>query len=440
MMLFFRSELRSLEKRFCSRSFSGASPKSSHMHSYLCILVGTVLLILALTVTCNVLVDPYRMSGVTLLQRWAGLKPRFGDNHVLGKPFVIRQRQPRALILGTSRENHALDPNHPAWPAGARTYNLAMDAANMADLERLFEHARHVSALEEVVIALDFLNMFDAATHGADNFDASLLVNDAHSAVATWFNAARYFASWPMLRDSVHTLREQDPARNEFETDGRRNGVVFERAAGRFGQHHMFEFSERRYLSARLPLPPAQRYVPRDAAGPTLRHLARLLDRAADAHIRVHLYVTPVHARQLEVYRTLGLWDALEQWKRSLRNTALGHELRRTSSGFELWDFADYSSLTTEPVPEAGNLQARMQWYWESSHYKKSLGDQVLNRIFGIASASVPGDFGVRLDRQSDAEFEQHLQNIRAHGAAFRNQHPRDVADLQRLAAEIRRP
>ena len=411
------------------------------MHTYLRTFLGTVLAIIALTATCNVLVDPYQMSGATLLQRWAGVKPYFGDNHVLGKPFVIRERQPHAVILGTSRENHGIDPNHPAWPVSAqRTYNLALDAANMADLERLFEHAHHVTALEEVIIALDFLNMFDAGAPGADNLDTSLLVSDGHSAAATWLNAARYFVSWPMLRDSVHTLWEQDPARNEFESHGRRNGVVFERAAGRFGQHHMFEFSERRYLRARLPLPPARRYVPNDTTGPTLRHLARLLDRAADEHIQVRLYITPVHARQLEVYRALGLWTALEQWKRSLRNTALGLELRRTQQPFELWDFADYSSLTTEAVPAADNVQVRMQWYWESSHYKKPLGDQVLNRIFAVPHAAVPTDFGVLLNTLSDAAFEQHLQHIQNHGAAYRESHPHDVADLQRLAAEARGP
>jgi hypothetical protein len=138
------------------------------------------------------------------------------------------------------------------------------------------------------------------------------------------------------------------------------------------------------------------------------------------------------------VYRALGLWAALEQWKRSLRNTALGLELRRTQQAFELWDFADYSSLTTEAVPAAGNVQVRMQWYWESSHYRKPLGDQVLNRIFAVPHAAVPTDFGVLLSTLSDAAFEQHLQHIRSHGVAYRESHPRDVADLQRLAAEAR--
>jgi hypothetical protein len=407
------------------------------MHTYLRIFLGTVLAIVVLTATCNVLVDPYQMSGATLLQRWARLKPYFADNHVLGKPFVLRRRQPQALILGTSRENHGIDPNHPGWPvAGQRTYNLAMDGANMADLERLFEHARHVTALEEVVIALDFLNMFDANAAGAHNFDTSLLVSDGHSAAATWLNAARYFASWPMLRDSVQTLWQQDPARAEFESQGRRNAAVFERAAGRFGQHYMFEFSEMRYLRARLPLTPARRYAPNDAEGPTLRHLAHILDRAADERIRVHLYITPVHARQLEVYRALGLWDALEQWKHSVRNTALGRKLRRTGQSFEVWDFADYTSLTTEAVPETGNVQARMQWYWESSHYKKPLGDHVLNRVFALPNAPAPSDFGVLLNTLSDAAFEQHLQHIRTRGTAYRESHPRDVADLRRLVQQ----
>src|SRR5262245_45713060 len=111
---------------------------SNDMARYLRIALLVMLGVIGLTAACNVLVDPYRMSGSTLLQRWTAIKPYFADNHVLGKPFVVRERQPRALIFGTSRENHGIDPQHHAWPVPAhRTYNLAMDAANMAEIERL---------------------------------------------------------------------------------------------------------------------------------------------------------------------------------------------------------------------------------------------------------------------------------------------------------------
>ena len=408
------------------------------MRRYLILFGSAVLVIMALVAAGNVLVDPYQMSGSTLLQRWAGLKPLFGDNHVLGKPFVVTRQQPQALVFGTSRENHGIDPMHSGWPVpSGRAYNLAMDAANMEQIERLFEHVSHVSKVSEVVIALDFLNMFDASVPGADNFDASLLVSDDHSAFAASLNAARYFVSWPMLRDSAQTLLHQDPGRIDFEPSGRRNALVFEGAAKRFGQHHMFEYSEAKYLRARLPLPPTRRYVPHDAAGPTLRHLARILDRATARGIQVRLFITPVHARQLEVYRTLGLWDALEQWKQGVVTTARGSGLRETSRVFPLWDFADYTELTSEPVPASGDTESRMQWYWESSHYRKPLGDLVLDRIFAKPGASIPDDFGVRLDSLADeAAVEAHLASIRAHGAAYRAAHPDDVADLQRLATQ----
>ena len=407
------------------------------MQRYLCVFFGVVLTVMALAALCNVLVDPYQMSGVRLLERFTAIKPYFGDNHVLGKPFVIRRRQPQALIFGTSRENHGIDPDHAGWSVGSQqVYNLALDAANMADIEHLFEHARHVTTLQEVVIALDFLNMFDGNVSGAANFDTSLLVSEHHSAPATWFSAARYFVSWPMLRDSVRTLLQQDALRSEFESNGRRNARVFESAARRFGQHHMFEYSEIKYLRARLPLPPARRYQPQDADGPTLEHLAHILDRAATEHIRVRLYITPVHARQLEVYRALGLWDALETWKRQVRATARGEHLRKTSQSFEVWDFADYSSLTTETVPDASDRQGRMQWYWESSHYRKPLGDRVLDRVFAQPGGRAPADFGLLLNRLSDTEFDEYLQQIQARGATYRASHPGDVADLARLAAE----
>ncbi len=409
------------------------------MQRYLAILFGVTVTLLALTATCNVLVDPYQMSGSTWLNRWSAIKPFFGDNHVLGKPFVVRHRQPQALIFGTSRENHGIDPNHSGWPvASQRAYNFAMDAANMADIERLFEHASHVTQLKEVVIALDFLNMFDGSVPGAENFDTSLLVSDQHSALAASFNAARYFVSWPMLRDSLRTVLHQDPALIDFESSGRRTARVFEGAAKRFGQHHMFEYSEIKYLRARLPLPPARRYLPRDADGPTLRHLARILDRAADAGIGVRLYITPVHARQLEVYRTLGLWETLEQWKQDVLLTARGAGMRSTHQEFQVWDFADYSTLTTESVPGEADPQVRMQWYWESSHYRKPLGDRVLDRIFAVPGSGVPDDFGALLNGLPQHDLQRYLEAVRERGATYRATHPADVADLERLAAQAR--
>ena len=406
------------------------------MRDYLRILACLPILIVGLFVGANLIVDPYAISGIRLPQGWNAIKPTFGDNHVLGKPFMAARAKPMAVVFGTSRENHGIDPDYAAWPTppGSR-FNMAVDAANMDDIEHLFEHVAAVGNLKEAVIALDFLNMFDANTRGAVNFDPQLLVSADHPRALTLINALRYLASWTMFRDAVETLRRQDPGLVEFEPTGRRNSLVFDRAAARYGHRQMFQFSEARYFRARLNLPPERRYALADGQGKSsLQPLAKVLDRAAERGIRVHLFITPVHARQLEVYRMLGLWEALENWKRAVARIAEGDYWRNTPQPFPLWDFSDYGRFTTEAVPPPGDMTTRMQWYWESSHYTKALGNLVLDRIFHRPNAALSSDFGVEI--RSDT-IDRHLAQVRARGAQYRKSHPDDVAELARIAVAV---
>ena len=67
-----------------------------------------------------------------------------------------------------------------------------------------------------------------------------------------------------------------------------------------------------------------------------------------------------------------------------------------------------------------------MRWYLESSHYKKELGDLVLDRVFDYQSPSryVPDDFGIRL---TQGNIEAHLSKIRKDQEEWVDKHPEDV-------------
>jgi hypothetical protein len=68
-----------------------------------------------------------------------------------------------------------------------------------------------------------------------------------------------------------------------------------------------------------------------------------------------------------------------------------------------LGDFSGYNSMTTEPVPPSGDTTSRMKWYWESSHYRKELGDLVLDRLLEYEGTgrAIPVDFGILLTRDN---------------------------------------
>jgi len=74
-----------------------------------------------------------------------------------------------------------------------------------------------------------------------------------------------------------------------------------------------------------------------------------------------------------------------------------------TASGsarpFLLWDFSGCHSVTIEDVPASGDLRSEMRWYWEAGHFKKELGDLVLDKVLDHPDPQrkVPAGFGTLL-------------------------------------------
>jgi hypothetical protein len=106
------------------------------------------------------------------------------------------------------------------------------------------------------------------------------------------------------------------------------------------------------------------------------------------------------------------------------------------ASPFPVWDFSGYNTITVEEVPSAQDVNARMRYYYESSHYTPAAGDLVLDRIFNLKMTEhvVPSDFGIRLTKQN---IEAHLANIRVAREHYQRMHPDDVAEIESLSREV---
>ena len=78
-----------------------------------------------------------------------------------------------------------------------------------------------------------------------------------------------------------------------------------------------------------------------------------------------------------------------------------------------------------------------MKWFWESVHYKKSLGDLIIQRIFNNndSNSTIPDDFGILL---TPSNIEKHLKNLREARVAYYNSHPRDVSTIAALSLKDR--
>jgi hypothetical protein len=400
-----------------------------HPRRYIAVLLLTVLGGLAAIGTFNALVDPLELVSSAGTRGLDPHRPLVNVYARISKPAVDCRLEPSLVIVGTSRSQHALDPQSPALIAhGYRGFNLAFPGAAIYELRRAFDNAVACGSLQGALIELDFMS-FDTHAQNAPDFEEALFRRGHGEWLRPTLEVLRLLTSLDMTWESIDTLRMR-PGPAEVEPDGRETDVVFERRVERAGGvRGAFQRSERaQYIRPILAEPPDFRFVDGRA---NIAELDTLLQTASRNNVRLWFYFAPVHARHLETLRALGLWSRYEDWKATLVRFihARARELSFPAPP-EVWDFSGYNSVTTESVPPYEDSSSRMRGYWESSHLRKYVGDLMLARMFGSSSqqTALPADFGIRL---TPANVDSNTERIRAEAMRYRHSRPLEEQEVQ---------
>jgi hypothetical protein len=381
-------------------------------------LVGGVLLV----ILTNALVDPYGLTHLVAIPTVNADKPfaqRFGLRRKRSLDLAFRRFD--AVILGTSRAV-VLSSEHPAFD-GQRVYNAALGGTSMVEIARVFEYAADRQALKTVVVGLDFLGFSDARTVSAD-FDQSSFAGDP-----PWWGLTKTLVNGQTLRLSLETL-----VANRWPDDSLKftRIAMLQELVARYGDDARARFTGtiRAFLSE-PDLYGCYRYDPKRAEA-----VGGLVRRALGEGALVRIFLSPVHAHQLEAIRAAGLLAVFERWKLDVTR-AVAREARQLARSernrVALWDFSGYGSITTEPVPPPGQ---RMRWYYESSHYREELGDLVLARMLGSEGNLPQAELGTRLNLLN---VSFHLRATRRAREAWAAEHPDAVATIDRMVDEADR-
>ena len=120
------------------------------------ILLGMVSASSLLVAGFNAVIDPF---GVTNSPRIRGLnrvKPETVDNTRLYKAIDLTRQNAKTILLGASRVETALNPNHPAFNAHQPVYNLGIASATVYEQRRYLEHAIATQQnIELVILGID---------------------------------------------------------------------------------------------------------------------------------------------------------------------------------------------------------------------------------------------------------------------------------------------
>lgn len=380
----------------------------------------------------NYLVDPYAVYRSVSMHGFNEVKPRAQQQGKLGKRAGIEQVRPRALVLGNSRAEIGFDPAYAGWPVAARpVFNAALPGTGLRSNIEMLRHAIEVGKPALVIAGVEFK---DFLTDQTANATASAQLPGSPDIVEAVKRRAREMTtaalSLDALTDSLLTLKSQfDPGAATLRADGFNPMRDYEVMARREGYYAMFR--QRDMENARsYARGPRHIYVGATQTSPDFDALKTLL-RLARAHgVELKLIIYPYHAHLLDTFRAAGLWPVFEQWKLALVEAISQEAVEASATPYVLWDFSGHHPYSAERVPKAGDKQQVVRWYWEAGHFKKELGDLMLDRVLGSRIHTDSGAFGVAIDRGNIAS---HLADLREQARQYASANPEQQADLGAL-------
>lgn len=378
------------------------------MKKYLIITIVCSLTVLTTLAGLNFMLDPL------LLYPHQTIKPVDAKRQLINfarahKSAQLEYLQPELIVLGSSRAFDGLDVTHPYLrQTYAGSYNAALYNATVDEMFALFNQARCHKKLKTVVIGLDFF-VFNAQRPQFQQGGGSDFLNQ-HSCYAAKLNIVKSLFNFNNLRLEKFLNDRKQPVKQDVLPDG--SLAVESSAEQRKNPLAAALLSEKNYLHL------DGFYKDYSFSEQALAVVATMLEIAKQEGIEVKIFISPSHVRRWEVLDFAVGMAEFELFKTKLTQLVSQYD---QSAGIQLWDFAVYHEFTTEAMTEQP-----LQWHWESSHYKKNLGAEVIQRIFDLPAQQT--NFGVRLTPDNLNSHLQHQRQARQHWLQAR---PAEITELR---------
>ncbi|MFB2895264.1 hypothetical protein ACE1CI_20350 [Aerosakkonemataceae cyanobacterium BLCC-F50] len=374
---------------------------------YSLILVAVILVESLLFASFNLVVDPYGVMNSRIISKVNRLKPEINDHVMLYKAVAVTRIKPKVIFIGSSRTEFGLDPKHPVFANSPSTYNLALTGANMYPVMRYLQHAiANQPNLQQVVIGID-LFMFSNLSEIPSDFSETRLERQTiapQDALNVLFSLDAFQAS----RDTIDINKKDSKSIGYFYPDGRRDDRYYVKQV--YENKPLLVIFKEVIKKNHFRAPIKDKDL--QLSNSLLSNFKTIVSICKQRNIDIKILISPSHATEWEALRVREIWPIFEQWKREIVKIA------------PVWDFSGYNSITTEAIGK------NMKNYIDNSHYRKEVGDLVLNRIFRYNEESVPADFGVLLTPEN---IESHLAKIRSDREIWAKNNPDVVQFVENL-------
>ncbi|MGD9170771.1 MAG: hypothetical protein PVI97_12025 [Candidatus Thiodiazotropha sp.] len=389
-------------------------------------LVITCLLTLATVAVFNLLIDPYNIHRIVVINGFNTSKPATTNRTGLAKTYMVNTISDiHTLILGQSRLDISLNPKSNNIPSSLKpVFNMAVPGARLYQQYRYLQHADADHEIETILLGIEFESFLvakeepstDYPGHASGDFERRLAVDYAgnkNPKKALQYAKDAYISliSNTALADSFRTIWAGD--QRWIYPTGLSNGTSrFGREIANKGHYSVFRDTLRNHIDSLHN----KHYTENSHSYLALRDI---MEYCQNHGKRLVLLISPAHVYQYEIWSLFGLDASMDHWK--YRLTKMVDSYRKTGLDIVLWDYATYNVYSTEPVPSFGNKR-KMQYYWEPVHFKISLGNIMMGEMF-----SGTGGVGTRLE---PVNICSHLAAAKQDRATYRTESPQQLAQL----------
>lgn len=377
----------------------------------------------------NWFIDPFGMFWSPQVERINLVKPEAGKRSRITKAYQVNKIKPNILIVGNSRVEMGLNPNNKNFN-GKVVYNQGMPGASVAmQVDYAIDAMVNNNTIEQLFIGVDFLDFllskkqvlnFKAknSSHAQTGYDFRLISQDKGNlaSIARLEEKLMMIFSLDTFSASINTIFQQKSMTSSLNPLGFNSALSYVSIMNSEGIKPLFK-QKLHEISTRLTNKPWIIKVQKTSPySPTFAHLGRLIKVAKEKHINITFFINPYHFSYLHTLADNNQWSNFQVWKKTLVNylsVMQGDE-------FILWDFSGASDFVNEVVPLA-NPKQQMQWFWEPAHYRKELGDVLLESLL-LEQDDSSVNFGVRLTLENiAAELEKDQASLQSHFVQWQN-------------------
>lgn len=366
---------------------------------YIRVFFLTTLALLALACAVNWFVDPYGMYWSPRIVGVNAVKPASPNRVRVTKAYRAPLVNPEVLLVGNSRIEMGVSPEHPAF-GGQSVYNLGLPGAGVAmQLDYALNTIRLSGAVTRVILSVDFVD-FLYSSQSLERWQQSGTQPQYLQRLAAFMpewrsrgfrmqeKAALVF-SLDSLFASVGSLSRQNGLSSSIGPRGQNSGAVYQAIIANEGIKPLF-VQKIQELESRLD---GKAFVLRRDANtlsPAFDALRTFLTAMQDRGIKVDVFINPYHFSYVMLLNDMGLSQLFLEWKELL--------VKQIDDGrtdpVQLWDFSGFGQEVMEPLPSK-DIGESMAWFWEPAHYREQLGDKVIDKIM----ATTEVELGIRLGR-----------------------------------------